>query len=86
MFENTSQLHAAMKEILEVFRQGKDIDCLYPKYPDKLALDLVEAINACVSAGYLTGVVCNVGAQDDIVISVPAPHVTTAGSEFISEN
>ena len=86
MFENTSQLHAAMKEILEIFQQGKDIACLYPKYPEELSADLVEAINTCLSQNYLTGVSCTVGAQGDVIINTFAPHITAAGSEFISEN
>lgn len=86
MFGSKEQLKSAMKEILEVFQKGEAIDVLYPKYPDDLALDLVEAINSCLSAGYLTGVSCQVGAQNDVTISLPAPHVTALGAEFISEN
>lgn len=86
MFQNTSQLNAAMKEILVIFQQGKDISSVYPKYSDGRELDLVEAINTCLAKGYLTGVRCNVGAQNDVVISIPSPHVTAEGAEFISEN
>ena len=86
MFENTKQLHEAMREILDTVRQDKDITILSSKYPDDLVLDLVEAINSCVSAGYLTGISCTVGAQNDVIINTSAPHITASGSEFISEN
>lgn len=86
MFQNSAQLNKAMKEILEIFSKGKDIDSIYPKYPDELVPDLVEALEACLSKGYLTGVSYQVGAQGDVVISVPNPHVTASGHEFLSEN
>lgn len=86
MFENTNQLHEAMREILDTVHQGKDIMVLSSKYPNDSVLDLVEAINTCVSAGYLTGISCTVGAQNDVIINTSAPHITTSGSEFISEN
>lgn len=85
MFQNNSQLNAAMKEILNIFRQSDDISILYPKY-EGIELDMVEAVNTCLSRGYLTGVSCTVGAQDDVIINVFAPHVTTSGMEFISES
>lgn len=86
MFQNTSQLIAAMKEILTVFQQGNDIASIYPKYSDGRSLDLVEAINACLDKGYLTGVSCSVGIQGDVIVNIPAPHVTASGAEFIAGN
>lgn len=50
MFQNTYQLHSAMKEILSIFLNGEDISVIYQKY-DGLELDLVEAINSCLSRG-----------------------------------
>ena len=86
VFNSQEQLKTAMKEVLQIFQKGEDIDVLYPKYPDDLILDLVEAINTCLSSGYLTGVSCQVGAQDDVVINLMSPRVTASGAEFISEN
>ncbi len=86
MFQNTSQLKNVMKEVLKTFQCNQNIEILYSKYPDDLALDLVEAINSCLSAGYLTGVSCQVGAQGDVVISTSSPHVTASGADFISES
>lgn len=86
MFQNITERNAVMKDILENIHQGKEIQALFPKYPDKLALNLVEAINVCLANGYLTGISCEVGGHDDIVISTPNPKVTKLGLDFISEN
>ena len=75
-----------MKEVLETFQQGKDFQTISSKYPDELSADLAEALNACISRGYLTGVYCSVGSQGDCTVSTPAPHVTAAGNEFVSGN
>ncbi len=85
MFQSISQLNIAMKEILEVFARGDDISSLYPKY-DGLEQDFVEAINTCLEKGYLTGVSCTVGAQGDVAVNIPEPHVTAYGAAFISES
>lgn len=86
MFKTNNELTEAMKEILETFLSEKEISTIFPKYPDERSLDLVEAINKCIDYGYLTGVSCQVGAQDDVVINVSNPHVTASGSHFILEN
>ncbi len=86
MFSTKEQQKSAMKEILETFQQGSDFQVISSKYSDESCADLVEAINACISCGYLTGVHCSVGAQGHVTISTPEPHVTAAGNEFILEN
>lgn len=86
MFSTKEQLKSAMKEILETFQQGDDFQVISSKYSDGTEADLVEAINACISHRYLTGVYCSVDPHGDVVISTPEPHVTAAGNEFISEN
>lgn len=86
MFKSNNELTEAMKEILEIFLSGKEISTIFPKYSDERSLDLVEAINNCLNYGYLTGVSCQVGAQDDVVVNVISPHVTASGNAFISEN
>lgn len=86
MFQNISELNAAMKEILETIQQGNEIKTLFSKYPDELSLDLVKAINNCLSNGYLTGINCEVGSHNDVVINTPNPQVTSLGTRFILEN
>ncbi len=85
MFQNSSQLDAAMKEILNIFRQGDDTSALERKY-DGSERDLAKAIDACLSKGYLTGVSYSLGAHDDLTLNVSAPHVTASGMDFISES
>lgn len=86
MFQNISELNVAMKEILETIQQGHEIKTLFPKYPDELSLDLAKAINSCLANGYLTGIDCEVGSHDDVVINTPNPQVTSLGTRFILEN
>lgn len=86
MFSTKEQQKSAMKEILETFQQGNDFQVISSKYSDESSADLVEAINTCISHGYLTGVYCSVGAQGEVTISTPKPHVTASGNEFILEN
>ena len=85
MFQNIQQLHSAMKEILSMIQRGEDLSNIFPQYKG-IELDMVEAINACLAEGYLTGVSCKVGAKSDVTVSLPAPHVTSSGMAFISEN